>query len=175
MSVRYDRQRDWTLLYPNEVTDILVMVPREFKQNFYAFGNIIQSPLLFIWCYLPILLAIVRVFIQYVVKMTTNQQAIHSFWRLYFDTVGLLIGTTAGIKIHSRSEKVLRLFISYTAIVIGLSVANFIYIGYYDLTGMDPKLNTLEDLIASDLDICVTDQTKFYVEDGTMMHKKLRR
>lgn len=161
----HDRQR-W--LYPNKFTEIVVLVPNE-NQNFYHKMSVFSPTSIHVWMTLPLAMAIVCCCCQ---RVLNQPFGLYNFSAIATDNFGVMLGTTKGLPLHTRTERVLRLTMSLSALVLSMTIMSSIVSKYYDImVPIAPTINTLADLVfKSNLNLAYMPEDKNWI-NGTKLQK----
>lgn len=99
-------------------------------------------------------------------KLVSNE-----FFALYVDSLGIMLGTSMGIRPHGTADRVIRTAMSISATLFGIVIGTVLYISYYNSNADQPYIDTLAELKNSDLNICIDEQNMYLFNSGTRLRR----
>lgn len=161
------------VLYPLHLFEFVALVPNLYQcsedSETFLF-SVILTPM-HIWYIVAVLLAILKKAFRCVIHQTGDSR----LSTLSIDNMGILMATSSGMRLHSGAERVLRLFMSLSAFVMGLVITTFAYRSYYIYTRPLPLVDNLADIIMSDLNVWISKDNHYILGEDTVLAQLLHK
>lgn len=155
------------VLYPLHLFEIVALVPNLYKSSEESetfLFSVILSPM-HAWYIIAVLLAVLRK----VFRSVIHQNGDSRLSTLCIDNMGILMATSSGMRLHSGTERVLRFFMSLSAFVMGLVITTFAYRSYYISSRPVPLVDSLSDIINSDLNVWISKDNHYVLAEDTIL------
>lgn len=140
--------------------------------------SILMSVAINVWMMLPLLMAIVRYICQRILIPSIQPSQQYSFIAILTDNFGVMLAATAGLRIRTRTDHVLRFTMSLSALAFSMTILSIVMYNSPHLAdgGGDnslrlSRINSLEDLARSNLTLTYLRQDKDWIVGETKIHK----
>lgn len=93
----------------------------------------------------------------------------NNYETLVVDNVGIMLGTSMGIRVHGTADRIVRTAMFFSATLLAVEITTFFYGSYYNSGDGQPLIDTVDDLIRSELNICYDEEDLYMVYQGTRL------
>lgn len=127
----------------------VVIVPNNNISTLFLLQNIVRSTIFIIWIGISLTFMLLRKLFQNITKSPYMPMV-----KIFFDSLGLLIGTASGSKVFNRPERILTLWLSIFAVLTSLLFSGFLF---QQMAGSSKAstINNLKDLEKTKLKLYV--------------------
>lgn len=143
--IRTLRLKDNTFLYPHDMDNFVIVVPKRLKSKI-EYGQILKSSLIFVWAPVTITAAIVRYIFNKLKKTDRN------IVDLYLQTFGLSLGMSFNGVIKNAAENLLLWWFCLATMLSGMLLSSSMFEGFALQVDI-PTINNLKELEMSGLQL----------------------
>lgn len=148
-------------LYPHKISDYIVLVPIEINDlNANILKFIVLSPF-FYWFHM--------VFVMALIRRAFNRRHHHDLVTLIVDTYGIMLATTGGLAAKCRSERIVLVAMSVSALFLSIVFSSILYRNSYSPTKNLTFIDTLLELGRSNLSITMMEVHAHIIRNNSNM------
>lgn len=125
---------------------LLIIVPKEWKNDSYTIETILYSPLLSVWSLSILLFTLIRKILQNIFETKSTRRSQRAFGNILFDTFGRTFGNSS-YAIQNRPERILILFLLISALLADILCSGMLY-ELYSNRHRTPRIDSLAEFLA---------------------------